>query len=133
VPLYLSVLLWATCGFEYSGFLAGDVDKPRRTFPIVMIGTYLSPPASVRACRGDTDGGSRLVHPGSIFLMIATYFFPIAMAIAIAEDPSEITEGAYPALALEIGLGTRSTQVATHTGASAHMHCRHARIVYGAR
>lgn len=79
VPLYLSVLLWATCGFEYSGFLAGDVDKPRRTFPIVMI--------------------------GSIFLMIATYFFPIAMAIAIAEDPSEITEGAYPALALEIGLG----------------------------
>jgi amino acid transporter len=50
VPLYLSVLLWATCGFEYSGFLAGDVDKPRRTFPIVMIGTYTSPPASVLVC-----------------------------------------------------------------------------------
>ena len=48
VPLYLSVLLWATCGFEYSGFLAGDVDKPRRTFPIVMIGTYRPPPASVQ-------------------------------------------------------------------------------------
>jgi len=79
VPLYLSVLLWATCGFEYSGFLAEDVDKPRRTFPIVMI--------------------------VSIFMMISTYFFPIAMAIAIAENFKDITEGAYPNLAQDIGLG----------------------------
>jgi hypothetical protein len=50
--------------------------------------------------------GLLLLCTGSIFLMIATYFFPIAMAIAIAEDTSEISEGAYPALALEIGLGT---------------------------
>ena len=67
-----------------------------------------------------TDGGSRLVHAGSIFLMIATYFFPIAMAIAIAEDPSEITEGAYPALALEIGLGTHSSSGHTHGRKRAH-------------
>jgi len=38
-------------------------------------------------------------------MMISTYFFPIAMAIAIAENFEDITEGAYPNLAQGIGLG----------------------------
>lgn len=77
---YLSVLLWATCGFEFAGFMAGDVDKPKRTFPLSMALTIL--------------------------LMSFTYLFPIAVGLAIADSPEEFVDGAYPVIATEMGYGT---------------------------
>jgi amino acid transporter len=77
---YLSVLLWATCGFEFAGFLAGDVQKPKKTFPLAMALTIL--------------------------LMSVTYLFPIAVGLAIADTPEEFVDGAYPVVATEMGYGT---------------------------
>ncbi len=73
------MLIWSTCGFEYSGFLAADVDKPHRTFPFAMIGV--------------------------IALVVASYLLPIATAIAVAPDWTQLTEGSYPDLAEHIGIG----------------------------
>jgi amino acid transporter len=79
--LYLSVLVWATCGFEYSGFLAGDVENPRRTFPVTMF--------------------------IAVVLMVSTYAFPIAIAIATsAELRMDVGQYSYPELALNLGLGS---------------------------
>lgn len=39
-------------------------------------------------------------------LMLSTYFFPIAIAIAVAPDQTYIFEGAYPALADDFGYGS---------------------------
>ncbi|KAL6063441.1 proline dehydrogenase [Balamuthia mandrillaris] len=79
LALYLSVLVWATCGFEYSGFLAGDVKNPKRTFPMAMFGT--------------------------VILMLLTYLMPMSTSIGVASSISEIKEGAYPKLAEELGYG----------------------------
>lgn len=81
VGLYLSVLIWATCGYEYSGFLAGNVKDPKRTYPLAMV--------------------------LSVVLMLVTYLFPIATAIATAKDWStDISQGSYPILAEELGFGS---------------------------
>lgn len=95
LPLYLSVLVWCTCGYEYSGFLAADVSNPRRTFPLVMV--------------------------FSVVLMIATYLLPIAMAMANTSDLSELTEGAYPYIAQAMGLGVWIVYVMTAGGLASTM------------
>jgi amino acid transporter len=77
--LYLSVLIWATCGYEYAGFLIADVRNPAKNFPIAMVGV--------------------------VGLMTATYLLPIAATVGTAGDPSLIHEGAYPFLAEELGYG----------------------------
>jgi len=79
--LYLSVLIWCTCGYEYSGFLAGDVKNPKRDFPLVMI--------------------------LSVFLMLLTYLLPISVGIATfpSEERGNIEEGFYPVLADNLGIG----------------------------
>lgn len=79
--LYLSVLIWATCGYEYSGFLAGDVKNPKRDFPLVMI--------------------------SSVFLMVLTYLLPIGIGMATwpLERHTDIQEGFYPVLADNLDIG----------------------------
>jgi amino acid transporter len=81
LPLYLSVLIWACCGYEYAGFLAADVKNPGRTFPMAMT----------------------LV----VVLMMGTYILPIAIGIATypADLRTEITDGYYPVLADHLGTG----------------------------
>jgi amino acid transporter len=80
VPLYFSVVIWACCGYEYAGFLAADVRKPERTFPIAMGVTVL--------------------------MMVGTYLIPVAVGIATfpPEQRSEITEGYYPIMANHLGI-----------------------------
>lgn len=79
INLYISVLIWATCGYEYSGFLAENTERPQKTLPIVM--------------------GSTVV------LMTLTYLIPIAMGIATYPNLHEVSEGAYPIIANNLGFG----------------------------
>eukprot|EP01087_Luapelamoeba_hula_P020671 TRINITY_DN7096_c0_g1_i1.p1 TRINITY_DN7096_c0_g1~~TRINITY_DN7096_c0_g1_i1.p1 ORF type:complete len:574 (-),score=79.81 TRINITY_DN7096_c0_g1_i1:186-1907(-) len=79
IALYLSVLVWATCAYEYSGFLAGDVRNPRKVFPIAMFSV--------------------------VTMMIVTYLLPMAMTIATAKHLDQVTEGSYPDLAKDLGVG----------------------------
>ncbi len=42
---------------------------------------------------------------GVIALVVASYLLPIATAIAVAPDWTQLTEGSYPDLAEHIGVG----------------------------
>lgn len=67
VELYTSVLLWATCGYEYTGFMAGDVYKPKKNFPKAIVMT--------------------------LFLMILTYALPVSVSIMTTPDSSFFQDG----------------------------------------
>jgi amino acid transporter len=75
--LYLSVLIWATCGYEYAGFLIGDVKNAKKTFPLAMAST--------------------------VGLMTLTYLLPVGAIVAITVDPTMLSEGAYPIVAENLG------------------------------
>src|SRR5262245_46447460 len=83
--LYLSVLVWCTCAYEYAGryfclyidaypqflphpgFLCGDVRNPKKTFPLAMFTV--------------------------VFMMIATYLLPLSITVATTKDLSTVTDG----------------------------------------
>jgi len=79
LALYLSVLVWCTCAYEYAGFLCGDVHNPARTFPMAMCTV--------------------------VFMMIGTYLLPLSITVATTHDLSTITDGSYPDLAANLGNG----------------------------
>ena len=77
--LYLSVLVWSTCGYDYAGFLGTDLKNPKKNFPRVM---------SI-----------------AVLLMTLTYVMPIITTISTYPNISQVTEGYYPLVASHLGFG----------------------------
>jgi hypothetical protein len=80
--LYLKVLMWATTGYEYGGFFAGELRKPRQ-YPWVV--------GAVVIC------------------MVLTYLLPLGAALAIVPESrraATMVEGAYIPIADSLGYGS---------------------------
>lgn len=81
--LFLSVVLWNTCGWDNAGCCAGEVEKPSRTYPRAMAVT--------------------------VILVTLAYLLPVAVGVSIDTNWAEWKEGHFPKVAAQIGgsgLGT---------------------------
>lgn len=75
--LLVSTLLWNTSGWDNAGCCAAEVVKPAKNFPRAMI--------------------------GSVVLVTAVYFFPLAVGVGVPGDWSAWKEGYFPQVAAQIG------------------------------
>lgn len=76
-PLFLSVLLWNTSGWDNAGCCAGAVSQPHRVYPRAMIVT--------------------------VILVAAAYLLPMAVGTGVGSDLSQWKEGYLPKIAAQIG------------------------------
>jgi amino acid transporter len=78
-PLYFSVLLWSMCGYEYSGFLANEVQNPKKAYPLGMF--------------------------GCVATMLFTYLLPVMVGIAVRNPNHKDEPLDYPGMADHLGFG----------------------------
>lgn len=75
--VFLSVLLWNTCGWDNAGCCAGEVENPELTYPRAMI--------------------------VAVLLVTLAYLVPLAVGVGVNTQWGEWKEGYFPTVASQIG------------------------------
>jgi len=107
--LFLSVLLWNTCGWDNAGCCAGEVQRPHRTYPRAMAST--------------------------VVLVTLVYLLPTAVGVGVDAEWNLWQEGYFPKVAAQIGgpwLGTwlTVTGLVSAVGLFSALLCTSARVPY---
>ena len=107
--LLLAIILWNTCGWDNAGCIAGEVEKPNKTYPRAMAVT--------------------------VVLVTLAYFLPVAVGVGVDKSWGDWKEGYFPKVAAQIGgewLGTWLTVagLASAVGLFNALLCASSRVPY---
>lgn len=88
-PLYLSVLLWNTSGWDNAGTLAGEINNPQKTFVFCCFFVFLI---------------SR--YPKALFLtlllILSIYIWPLSVSVCVDKNYSQWILGHYADIAEQV-------------------------------
>jgi amino acid transporter len=107
--LLVSIVLWNTCGWDNAGTLAGEVEKPNKTYPAAMA--------------------------AAVVLVTFAYLLPVAVGVGVDHNWNHWEEGYFPKVAAAIGgewLGAWLTVAAlvSAVGLLSALTCTSARVPY---